>query len=80
MMYSWSKIINTLADAFKLVHQSLVKVKKFKVLLYNVECEVSKINKITDIHKDTDGSNNIKYSSRNVLNKTSRNYTSMGTC
>ena len=33
-----AKTINTLAETFKLVHQSLLKLKKYKGLLYNAEC------------------------------------------
>ena len=57
-------MINTLADIFILAHQILMKLKKYKGLLYSDEDEVSEINQITDRHKYTDGSNNIKSSSR----------------
>ena len=73
---------NTLAGKFKLVHQSLLKLKTYEWTyeLYNVECKVSEINNITDTHKGTDGSNNSESSSRNALNKTSKTYIYWGTC
>ena len=57
-LYNWdiswyiagAKVINTLADAFKVAHQSLLKLKKYKGLLYIDECELSEINQITDTH------------------------------
>ena len=39
------KTINTLADAFKLADQSLLKLKKYEGLLHNEEYEVSEIQK-----------------------------------
>ena len=47
-------MINTLADAFKLAHHSFSNQMKYECLLCNDEFEVSEINQITDIHKDTD--------------------------
>ena len=38
------KTINTLADAFKLADQSLLKLEKYKVLLYSEKHEVPKYN------------------------------------
>ena len=38
-----AKSINTLADIFKLAHQSLLKIKKNECLLHNEEHEVSEI-------------------------------------
>ena len=73
-------MINTLADAFKLAHQSLLKLKTYKGLFYNDECVVSEINPNTDTHRDTDGSNNIKSSNTDALNKTNKNYIYWGTC
>ena len=49
-----AKMIITLADAFKLAHQSLLKLKDYKDLLYDEEHEVSEIHQMTDTHKSTD--------------------------
>ena len=49
--------------------------KKYEGLLCNNKCEVLEINQTTDTHKDTDGGHNIESSSRNVPNKTNKNYT-----
>ena len=43
-----AKTINTLAHAFRLAQQSLLKLKKYKGLLYN---EVSEIQQLTDTNK-----------------------------
>ena len=48
-----TKTVNTLADAFKLAHQSLVKLKKDEVSLYTEEHEVPEIQQQTDMYKDT---------------------------
>ena len=73
-------MIDTLADTFKLPHQSILKLKKYEALLYIDEHEVSEINQIIDTQNDTNGGNNSKCSYRNVLNKTSKNLTYWGTC
>ena len=39
-----AKAINILADAFKLAHQSLMKLAKYEDLIYNDECKVAEIN------------------------------------
>ena len=41
--------INTLADAFKLSHPSLLKLKKYKSLVYNKEQDIGEINQIVDL-------------------------------
>ena len=43
------KVINTLADAFKLASHSLLKLKKYKGLVYNEEQEIGEINQTVDI-------------------------------
>ena len=45
-----TKMIYTLAYAFKLAHQSLFKLKKYNGLLYNDDHDISEINEITHTH------------------------------
>ena len=71
-----AKVINTQADAFKLVHHSLLKLKKYEGLVYKEEQE---INQIVDTSKDIDGTGDIKQSNKSALNK-NKNYTYWGTC
>ena len=47
-----AKTINTLVDAFKLAHQSVLKFKKYEGLLFNKEYEVSEIWQQTDMYKN----------------------------
>ena len=75
-----AKTIKTLAEVFKLAHQSLLKLKKYKDLLYNEEHEVSKIQQQTDMYKDTSDNNKSKFANRNTTNKTNKTYTYLGTC
>ena len=43
-----TKTINTLADEFRPVYQSLLKFKKYEGLLYNEDHEVSEIQQLID--------------------------------
>ena len=54
------KLFNNLASALKLPHHSLLKLKKYKGLIYNEEQEIGEINQIVDISTDIGGTGNIK--------------------
>ena len=68
-----TKTINTLADSFKLAHHILLKLKKYKVLVYNEEHELAEINKIIDA-SNIGRSNNSKKPDKIVLKKTQKLY------
>ena len=74
------KTINTLADAFKLAYQSLLKSKKYKGLLHNEEHEVSEMQQHMDMYKNISDSNKNKPANKNTINKANMTYTYLGTC
>ena len=43
-----AKTLNTLADAFRLAHHSLLKLKKYEGLVYNEDQAIAEFNKIAD--------------------------------
>ena len=72
--------INTLADECKLAYQSLLKLEKYEGLLYNEECKVSEIQHFTNTHKNIEESKKSKSMGKNIIDKTSKTYTYLGTC
>ena len=48
-MSSWHKTINTLADAFRLAHHSLLKLKKYEGVVYNEDQTIAEINEIKNL-------------------------------
>ena len=52
-MGSWCKLIGTLADAFRLAHHSLLKLKKYEGLLYHNKHTIDEISEITDSTTNT---------------------------
>ena len=72
------KTINMLAGTFKLAHYSLIKLKKYKGLVYNDEHEIAEINQILDTSKDIGKSNNSTQADISILNNTHKNYTFWG--
>ena len=77
-MHSRHKTINTLVDVFK--HQSLLKLKMYKGLLYNEEYEVSEIKQHVDMYKSTSHNNKNKFANKDATNKTNKTYTYLGPC
>ena len=71
-------VVYTLADAFKLVHHSLLKLSKYEGLINQEEQEIEEINQTVYIAKDIGGIDNIKESNKCILNKTNKNYTYWG--
>ena len=69
-----------LTNTFKLAHHSLLKLKKYKGLVYNDEHEVAEISQIIDTSKDIGRSNNSYQQDKSVLNKTHKYYTYWGPC
>ena len=70
-----AKTIKTLADTFKLAHHSLLKLMKYKELVYNEEHELAEITEIIDTSKDIGRSNISEQPEKNVLDKTHKLYT-----
>ena len=68
------------ADAFKLTHHSLLKLKRYKGLVYSKEQEIGEISQIVDVSEDTGGMANIKQRNKSALNKMDKNYASWGMC
>ena len=73
------KLLNTLANAFKLANHILLKLMKYEGLVYNKEQETGEIDKIVDFTKKIGGTCNIQQSCRSALNKSNINYTYLGT-
>ena len=61
-----AKVVNSLADAFTLAHHSLLKLKKYKALVYSEEQEIGEINQTVGISKDIGGTDSIKQSNKSV--------------
>ena len=59
-----AKVINTLADAFRLAHHSLLRLKKYEGLVFNEEQEIGEINQIVDLSNGIGQTGNIKNSSK----------------
>ena len=71
-----TKAINTLADAFKIAHHSLLKLKKYKGLVYEGKHKGTEINQFRDTSKNISGcSSDSKLPDKGILNMTNRNYT-----
>ena len=64
-----AKTVHTLADTFKLAHQSLLKLKKYEGLLYNEEHEVSQIQQHSDMYKNTNDNKTSISSNKNKFVK-----------
>ena len=69
------KVINTLADTFKLAYYNLLKLKKYEGLIYSKEQEIAEINQTVDLTKGIGGTGDIKQSCKSELNKIIENYT-----
>ena len=78
-MHSRCKNNKYLSRCIKLAHQSLLKLDKYRSLLYNEEHEVSEIQQQTAMSKDTSDNKN-KSANINTTYKTNKMYTYLGTC
>ena len=67
-----AKVINIIANKFKLANNSLLKLKKYEGKVYNEGQEIRNINQIVDISKDIGGPGNIKQPNKSALNKTNK--------
>ena len=74
-----TKIINTFADAFRLAHHNLLKLKTYERLVYNKDQTIEEINEIADSTSNMKVNNQPKTSNRDQQNKNNKNYTSGAT-
>ena len=64
-----------LADAFRLAHPNLLKLKKYEGLVYNEDHELLEIQELTDKLTNINEKNKSKLITKNTINKTSKNCT-----
>ena len=63
-----TKTINTLADAFRLAHHSLLKLKKYEGLVYSEDQPIAEFNEITDSASNMKVNNQPKTSDKDPQN------------
>ena len=69
-----------LADAFRLAHHSLLKLKMYDGLVYNENQTIAEINKIADLTSNIKVNNQSKTLDRDEQNINTKNYTFWDNC
>ena len=69
------KILNTLADPFRLAHWGLLKLKKYEAWVYNEDQTITEINEKADSTSDLKVNNQSKMSEKDQQNTNTINYT-----